>query len=284
MPLLDVDSVCRDFVVRGFFGRRTGFLRAVDSVTFNVEAGEVLGIVGETGSGKSTLAKVIAGIVKPTFGAVSLSGEIVSSKRMTPRRNGRAKLQYVYQDPGAALDPRWTIRRSLHEPLIIHTKLTKEERETKILAIVAALDLPSGLLDRYPNEISGGQQRRVGLARVVLLSPSVVIFDEPTAGLDPLVQASVLELLTDLRQRFKLTYLMISHDMNLISLTCDRVAVMHRGKIVEIAPSRELMLKPVHPYTKSLIMSSPRIGGVRLTDEPDLRSPMSRASGTSTCD
>lgn len=270
MTFLDVDSVCRDFMVRGFFGRRTGFLRALDSVSFQVSEAEAFGIVGETGSGKSTLGKIIAGIQRPTAGRVSLEGKTIASHSMMPGRTGRATLQYVYQDPGASLDPRWTIRRSLHEPLVIHTNLPRHERDAKIHGMLAALELPSTLLDRFPREISGGQQRRVGLARVLLLAPKIVIFDEPTSGLDTLVRSSVLRLLENLRKEFRLTYLMISHDINVVSSICDRVAVMHQGRVVELGRVNELMLNPVHPYSRSLIMASPRIGGVRLTDDPEV--------------
>lgn len=268
MTLLEVHCLSRDFTVRGFFGRGNKILRAVDDVSFSVAEAEILGIVGETGSGKSTLAKMIAGIQQPSSGWVSLSGEIVASRDLKLAKPVRAKLQYIYQDPSASLDPRWTLKRSLHEPLITHTDLSPQLREEKILKLMADLELPSALLDRYPHEVSGGQQRRVGLARVLLLAPKFVIFDEPTSGLDVLVQAAVLKLLRDLRQEFGLTYLFISHDITVVSSICDRVAVMHNGSIVEIGPVNEVLVNPKHPHTRALLAASLRIGGARLTDDP----------------
>ena len=235
--------------------------------------GEILGIVGESGCGKSTLGKTIAGIHNPTKGSVRLSGEQIASPGQKYPSAARAQLQYVYQDPGASLDPRWTLRRSLHEPLIIHTDLPREQREAKVQEIVAAIGLPQALLDRYPHEISGGQQRRIGLARILVLAPQLVILDEPTSGLDVSVQATVLALLRDFQRGFNLTYLLISHDIAMVSAICNRVAVMYLGRIVEIGPTKQVLASPRHPYTQSLLAASPRIGGPRLTDS--LQPPLS---------
>ena len=205
LRLLDVDRLVCHYPIRGLLGRRTGSVRALDGVSFGLADGDVLGIVGESGCGKSTLGKTIAGILDPTEGSVSLDGELIASPGRRRPAAIRARLQYVYQDPGAALDPRWTLRRSLHEPLVMHTDWPRDQREAKVQEIVAAIGLPQALLERYPHEISGGQQRRVGLARILLLAPQIVILDEPTSGLDVSVQATVLALLRDLRRRFNLT-------------------------------------------------------------------------------
>jgi oligopeptide/dipeptide ABC transporter ATP-binding protein len=264
--LLDVERLACHYPIRGLLGRRTGAVRAVDGVSFSLAKGDVLGIVGESGCGKSTLGKTIAGIQDPTAGTVSLAGEQIASPGQRRAAAVRARLQYVYQDPGAALDPRWTLRRSLHEPLVIHTNWPRERREAKVREIVAAIGLPQPLLERYPHEISGGQQRRVGLARILVLRPQVVILDEPTSGLDVSVQATVLALLRDLRDRFDLTYLLISHDIAVVSSMCNRMAVMYLGRIVETGPTERLLADPQHPYTRSLLAASLRIGGPRLTD------------------
>jgi oligopeptide/dipeptide ABC transporter ATP-binding protein len=266
LQLLDVERLACHYTIRGLLGRRTGAVRALDGVSFSLAEGDVLGIVGESGCGKSTLGKTIAGILDPTEGSVSLVGELIASPGQRRPRAVRARLQYVYQDPGAALDPRWPLRRSIHEPLIIHTGWPHEQREAKVQEIVAAIGLPQALLDRYPHEISGGQQRRVGLARILVLAPQVVILDEPTSGLDVSVQATVLALLRDIRRRFNLTYLLISHDIAVVSSMCNRIAVMYLGRIVEIGPTKQLLADPRHPYTRSLLAASPRIGGPRLTD------------------
>ena len=176
-------------------------------------------------------------------------------------------LQYVYQDPGASLDPRWKVVHLLHEPLKIHTALSRAEREREVLAILAAVGLPDAHLDLYPHELSGGQQRRVGLARILTLRPRLVILDEPTSGLDVSVQASVLKLFRGLQEAFALTYVFISHDLSVVRAICARIAVMYLGKIVELGPTVAVFERPRHPYTHSLLAALPRIGGRRVTQE-----------------
>ncbi|WP_439498305.1 ABC transporter ATP-binding protein [Bosea sp. (in: a-proteobacteria)] len=264
--LLDVAGLARHFPVRGFLNRRVGTLRALDDVSFSVAKGEVLGIVGESGCGKSTLGKTLMGIHEPTQGEVRLAGARIASPGQKRAAEVRARLQYVYQDPGASLDPRWTLRRSLHEPLIIHTDWPRARREEHVQAIVKAVGLPQAHLDLYPHEISGGQQRRVGLARILVLGPQLIIFDEPTSGLDVSVQATVLALFRDLRREFDLTYLFISHDLAVVRSICDRVVVMYLGRIVEIGATTDVFNTPRHPYTRSLLAAAPRIGGPRVTE------------------
>ncbi|WP_159995425.1 ABC transporter ATP-binding protein [Roseomonas sp. 18066] len=265
-PLLELQGLKRHFPVRGLFNRRVGTLRALDGVDLAVAPGEVLGIVGESGCGKSTLGKTIMGIHAPSDGAVLFDGAQVAGGGVRRPDGLRAQLQYVYQDPGASLDPSWTLRRSLHEPLVIHTKLRRAEREARIQEIVAAVGLPAAHLDLYPHEISGGQQRRVGLARILVLGPKLVILDEPTSGLDVSVQAAVLALFRELRQAFGLTYLFISHDLAVVRSMCHRVAVMYLGRVVEIGPVAEIFARPRHPYTQALLSAAPRIGGPRVTE------------------
>jgi oligopeptide/dipeptide ABC transporter ATP-binding protein len=264
-PLLEIVDLVRHFPVRNTFGRRTGWLRAVDGVSLQVRAGETLGLVGESGCGKSTLGKTVIGIYSPTAGEIRFLGREIGHLPKRERRKVARNLQYVYQDPGASLDPRWKVVHSLHEPLKIHTTLSRHERETEIDAILRAVGLPDAHLDLYPHELSGGQQRRVGLARILTLRPRMVILDEPTSGLDVSVQASVLKLFRSLQETFALTYVFISHDLAVVRAMCVRLAVMYLGRIVELGATTAVFDKPRHPYTQSLLAAVPMIGGRRVT-------------------
>jgi oligopeptide transport system ATP-binding protein len=282
-PILRVEALRKYFPVRNAWKRRTGWLKALDDVSFDLNRGEILGIVGESGCGKSTLGKAMMGIHPPSAGRVVFEGTDIAGLSARESRRHRAHLQYCYQDPGASLDPRWTIRAALHEPLIVHTDLGADAREQRVREILRAVGLPETHLDLYPHEISGGQQRRVGLARILTLKPSVVILDEPTSGLDVSVQATILNLLLSLRETFGLTYLFISHDLSVVRLVCRRVAVMYLGRIVEIGDTEAIFEAPRHPYTRSLLAAIPRIGGARVTDtfalEGEPPSPTALPSG-----
>jgi oligopeptide transport system ATP-binding protein len=265
-PLLEVEGLSRHFPVRNTFGWHIGALRALDGVSFEVRPGETLGIVGESGCGKSTLGKTLAGIHAASGGRIRFEGADITARSAVHRRSVAPKLQYCYQDPGNSLDPRWTVRRSLAEPLIVHSALTQRERDARIAKILEQVGLPLTHLDLYPHELSGGQQRRVGLARILTLQPRLVVLDEPTSGLDVSVQASVLKLLRELQAAFTLTYLFISHDLSVVRAMCDRVAVMYAGRIVEEAPTGTVFAAAKHPYTQSLLAAIPDIGGRRITD------------------
>jgi peptide/nickel transport system ATP-binding protein len=264
-PLLEIVDLVRYFPLRNAFGRRVAWLRAVDGVSLSVRPGETLGLVGESGCGKSTLGKTAMGIYTPTAGDIRFAGREIGRLPRRERRRVAKDLQYVYQDPGASLDPRWKIVHSLHEPLKIHTTLSRAEREREVGAILSAVGLPDAHLDLYPHELSGGQQRRVGLARILTLRPRLVILDEPTSGLDVSVQASVLKLFRSLQGTFALTYVFISHDLSVVRAMCARIAVMYLGKIVELGETAAIFAKPSHPYTQSLLAAVPRIGGRRVT-------------------
>jgi oligopeptide/dipeptide ABC transporter ATP-binding protein len=266
-PLLETVDLVRYFPVRDAFGRRIGRIRAVDGVSLAVWPGETLGLVGESGCGKSTLGKTVIGIYTPTAGDIRFAGREIGRLAPRERRAVARDLQYVYQDPGASLDPRWKIVHSLHEPLKIHTRLSRGEREREVRAILAAVGLPDAHLDLYPHELSGGQQRRVGLARILTLRPRMVILDEPTSGLDVSVQASVLKLFRSLQQTFALTYVFISHDLAVVRAMCSRIAVMYLGTIVELGDTAAVFADPRHPYTRSLLAAVPRIGGRRVSQD-----------------
>jgi oligopeptide transport system ATP-binding protein len=257
-PLLELVDVARHFPVRNAFGRRTGWIRAVDGVSLAVWPGETLGLVGESGCGKSTLGKTVMGIHAPTAGDIRFAGREIGRLAARERRAIARDLQYVYQDPGASLDPRWKVVHSLHEPLKIHTRLSRAEREEQVRAILAAVGLPGAHLDLYPHELSGGQQRRVGLARILTLRPRMVILDEPTSGLDVSVQASVLKLFRSLQESFALTYVFISHDLAVVRTMCARIAVMYLGRIVEEGPASEVVRNAQHPYTRALLSVVPK--------------------------
>ena len=282
-PLLEVETLSRYFPVRHMFGWQLGKLRALDGVSFAVRPGETLGIVGESGCGKSTLGKVLVGIHPTSGGRILFEGRDITVRSVALRRAVAPKLQYCYQDPGNSLDPRWTVRRSLAEPLVVHTGLSAGDREARIAKILHQVGLPPTHLDLYPHELSGGQQRRVGLARILTLQPRLVVLDEPTSGLDVSVQASVLKLLRELQETFALTYLFISHDLSVVRTMCDRVAVMYAGRIVEMAPTETIFAAAKHPYTLSLLSAIPDIGGRRVTDtfalEGEPPDPMRPPSG-----
>jgi oligopeptide/dipeptide ABC transporter ATP-binding protein len=282
-PILELQDVHTHFPIRNAWGRRTGWLRAVDGVTISVTPGEVLGIVGESGCGKTTIGKTIAGIHTASAGTIRFEGHDIS--RLSPRQGRvfRRGLQYCYQDPGASLDPHWRIGRSLAEPLLIHAHLSAAERHGRVRDILAAVGLPESHLSLYPHEISGGQQRRVGLARILMVQPGLVVLDEPTSGLDVSVQAIVLKLFLDLRERFGLTYLFISHDLAVVRLMAQRIAVMYLGQVVELGAAERIFAAPRHPYTQSLLASVPVAGGRRVSTDFSLLgeppNPVNKPSG-----
>ena len=265
--VLALRDLHKHFPIRDALGRRTDWLRAVDGVSLSVERGEILGVVGESGCGKTTLGKTIVGIHRASSGKIRFEGNDIGAVSPSAGRALRRSLQYCYQDPGASLDPHWKIGRALEEPLVIHTELSADERRARVREVLAAVGLPEEHLDLYPHEISGGQQRRVGLARILMLRPTLMILDEPTSGLDVSVQATVLRLLLDLRERFDLTYLFISHDLAVVRLVSHRIAVMYLGKVVETGETEAVFAAPCHPYTQSLLAAVPIVGGRRATED-----------------
>ena len=264
VPILSVDRVKKYFPVKSrFLKRRIGWIRAVDGISFHVFRGEVMGLVGESGCGKTTLAKTIMGMYSPDEGQILFKDRIINTLSEEELRKLHREIQYVYQDSGASLDPWWTVSRLLREPLIIHTQLSRSEMDEKVLAILQAVGMSREHLNSYPHEFSGGQLRRLGLARILTLSPEFIIFDEPTAGLDVSVQAKILELLGHLKEVFHLTYIIISHNLSLIRMISQHTAVMYLGRIVEMGTTESIFQDPRHPYTRILLDSIPEPGGER---------------------
>lgn len=259
MDILEVSGLITEFGSRGHFRKLVNTVVAVNNVSFTLRHGEVLGVVGQSGSGKSTLAKTVLGLYRERAGLITLNGILVSGVDRHVARKLRADIQYVHQDPGAALDPWWTVGSTLHESLVIHSSLSKVERQRKIDEILSAVGLDYSFCKRYPHELSGGQQRRVGLARTLILNPKIVLLDEPTAGLDLSIQATVLKLITEIKNRYKLTYMFVSHDLSVVRRICDRLIIMLNGQIVESGNTADVMLNPTHEYTRALLESAPQI-------------------------
>lgn len=262
--LLSVRDLKKYFPVKSnMLKRQIGWIRAVDGVSFDVFKGDIMGLVGESGCGKSTLGKTILGMYQPNEGEVLFKGRDISKLEPEEVREVRREIQYVYQDAAASLDSWWTVGRLLQEPLVIHTSLNPSEMEERVVTILEAVGMSKEHLRSYPHEFSGGQQRRLGLARILTLKPELIIFDEPTAGLDVSVQAKILELLQNLKDSFHLTYIVISHNLGVIRMICHRTAVMYLGKIVEVASTQRLFEEPKHPYTRTLLEAIPEPGTCR---------------------
>jgi len=260
MPLLEVHHLTREFSGRGgLFARVSGAhaVRAVDDVSFSIERGETFGLVGESGSGKTTTGRCILRLIEPTSGEVIFEGRSVLELPRRELRRVRQDMQIVFQDPYSSLDPRMRVSEILEEPLVIHRLGSRAERRRRTEELLSLVGLEKGHLLRYPHEFSGGQRQRIGLARALALSPSLIIADEPVSALDLSVQAQVVNLLMDLQQRLQLTYLFIAHDLRLVEHICSRVAVMYRGRIVEMGDTAKLFASPHHPYTKALLSAIP---------------------------
>ncbi|MGD9791431.1 MAG: ABC transporter ATP-binding protein [Phycisphaerales bacterium] len=257
--LLDVKDLKTHFPIRsGVLQRVTGWVKAVDGVSFEIERGETLGLVGESGCGKTTVGRSILRLIPPTGGEVHFDGEDVLSSRGPRLKALRRKMQIIFQDPGSSLNPRMRIGSILAEPLIVHgLGGPKDELRQHVEELLVRCGMPRAAADRYPHEFSGGQRQRIGIARALALKPSFIVCDEPTSALDVSIQAQIINLLSDLQNEFGLSYLFISHDMSVIQHVCKRIAVMYKGKIVEMGERDQILHDAQHPYTKALLSAVP---------------------------
>jgi ABC-type glutathione transport system ATPase component len=284
--LAGVEQLVKRFpLTRGVvFRRRLGDVAAVDGVTLAVQEGESLGIVGETGSGKSTLARIMLNLLEPTSGVVRWRGEDVTHARGAQLAALRRKRQLVFQDPAGSLNPRKTVGAAIADPFAIHGLLPERAaRAARVGELLDQVGLEPALANRYPHELSGGMRQRVGIARAIALGPELLVADEPVSALDVSIQAQILTLLRDLRRELGLTLVLIAHDLAVVRHMCDRVAVMHDGRLVEVAPVEELYAAPREAYTRELLTAVPRIPGPApgaATGGPQSSPPPSSSSST----
>lgn len=256
--LLKVEDLKKYFPIRtGLFSRKTGDVKAVDGISFEVFEGETLGIVGESGCGKSTTGRVIMRLHEATDGRVTFDGVELNSLSNDEMRKVRREIQMVFQDPYASLNPRHSIGKILEEPLIVHGIGTAAERKKKVIEFLEVVGLSAYHAKRYPHQFSGGQRQRIGIARALMTNPKLIIADEPVSALDVSIQAQVLNLMKRLQEDLKLTYIFIAHDLGVVRHISDRVGVMYLGKMVELSNSEELYENPLHPYTQALLSAVP---------------------------
>jgi oligopeptide/dipeptide ABC transporter ATP-binding protein len=283
-PLVEARDVRKEFVLGGgFLARARGRVRAVDGVSLAIAPGETLGLVGESGSGKSTLGRLLLRLIEPTEGDVLFRGRSLLGLPAAGLRTLRREMQIVFQDPYGSLNPRMRVASIVGEGLAIHRIGTRAERRARVAELLDLVGLPPEAADRYPHEFSGGQRQRIGIARALAVGPRFIVADEAVSALDVSIQAQILNLLQDLRQKLGLTMLFIAHDLRIIEHLSDRVAVMYHGRIVELAPRDEIYRNPRHPYTRALLSAvpnpDPRRRKERMTLGGDVPSPVRRPSG-----
>ena len=284
--LLRVENLVKHFpIFRGVIQRQVGAVRAVDGITFDVYKGETLGLVGESGCGKSTTGRTILQLYKPTSGSVHYCGVDLVKLKGEDMRHMRRKIQMIFQDPYASLNPRMTVGDIIGEPLMVHNVATPVEIQKRVAELLEKVNLNPAFSSRYPHEFSGGQRQRIGIARALSLQPDFIVCDEPISALDVSIQAQVINLLEDLQKQFGLTYLFIAHDLSMVKHISDRVAVMYLGIIVELADRATLYQSPLHPYTQALLSAVPIPDPImeekrrRVILEGDVPSPANPPSG-----
>jgi oligopeptide transport system ATP-binding protein len=284
--LLRVDNLVKHFpIMRGIFQKQVGAVRAVDDVSFYINRGETLGLVGESGCGKSTTGRAVLQLYRPTSGEVHFEGKELTTMKGEELRAMRRKMQMIFQDPYASLNPRMTVGEIVGEPLLVHGVATQAEVEDRVKQLLELVRLNPSFSRRYPHEFSGGQRQRIGIARSLALQPSLIVCDEPISALDVSIQAQVVNLLEELQEQFNLTYLFIAHDLSMVRHISDRVAVMYLGVIVEMTTRAELYSKPLHPYAQALLSAVPvpdpraEMTRKRIILEGDVPSPANPPSG-----
>ena len=282
--LLQVTDLVKWFPVKKWFFEKPANVKAVDGVSFDVYKGETLGIAGESGCGKSTLLRTLLRLIQPTSGTLHYDGVDITHMRKKDLRKIRQHMQIVFQDPFSALDGRMKVGKIIEEPLVINKLFpNKKERMARVAQLMEQVGLDASYMDRYPHEFSGGQRQRIVIARALATNPQLLVCDEAVSALDVSVRAQVLNLLADLQEELKLTYLFISHDLSVIEHICDRVAIMYLGKIVEMGDKDDIFNNPQHPYTKALLSAIPKVGEFDRTDriiiEGDIPSPVDPPSG-----
>jgi oligopeptide transport system ATP-binding protein len=256
--LLEVRGLKKHFPIKkGLLSRTVGYVKAVDGISFDVRAGEVLGLVGESGCGKTTTGRCILRLIEPTEGSVKFAGQEVTELGRHDLRRLRAKMQIVFQDPYSSLNPRLTVGSMLMEALTLHRIASGQKARDRVAELLTLVGLAPQHARRYPHEFSGGQRQRIGVARALAVNPQLIVADEPVSALDVSIQAQIINLLRDLQRKMNLTYLFVAHDLSVVEHISDRVAVMYLGKIVELAGSRALYKDPLHPYTVSLLSAIP---------------------------
>ncbi len=286
VPILELRELKVYYPVHGgLLMRKVADVKAVDGISFSIDEGQTLGLVGESGCGKTTVGKAIINLVRPTSGEVLFDGVDLAPLSRSQMRPHRANLQMIFQDPYSSLNPRLTVQEIVEEPLTIHRKeLGRQERAERVHWLLDKVGLRADQAERYPHEFSGGQRQRVGIARALATNPKLILADEPVSALDVSIQAQTINLLQDLQDEFGLTYLFIAHDLSVVEHISDRIAVMYLGDIVEIGPAEQVYHEPIHPYTKALISAVPmpdpdRKREGRVVLQGDVPSPMAKPSG-----